>query len=64
MAPGRFGWKAGQPTLRQQNAAAFLNDMGVTTRVFLQTNCPPVQKACNNSPGIGTRNRPTGRSSR
>jgi len=53
VALGRFGWKAGQPTLRQQNAAAFLNDMGVTTRVFPQTNCPPVQKACNNSPGIG-----------
>jgi CxxC motif-containing protein (DUF1111 family) len=53
VALGRFGWKAGQPTLRQQNAAAFLNDMGVTTRVFPQTNCPPVQRACNNSPGIG-----------
>jgi len=53
VALGRFGWKAGQPTLRQQNAAAFLNDMGVTTRVFPQTNCPPVQKACTNSPGVG-----------
>lgn len=53
MALGRFGWKAGQPTLRQQTAAAFLNDMGVTTRMFLQDNCPPVQKACNNSPGVG-----------
>ncbi len=53
MALGRFGWKAGQPTIRQQTAAAFLNDMGVTTRVFIQANCPPVQKACNNSPGVG-----------
>jgi len=53
VALGRFGWKAGQPTLRQQNAAAFLNDLGVTTRVFPQTNCPPVQKACTNSPGVG-----------
>jgi CxxC motif-containing protein (DUF1111 family) len=53
VALGRFGWKAGQPTLRQQTAAAFLNDMGVTTRVFSQANCPPVQKACNNSPGVG-----------
>jgi len=50
---GRFGWKAGQPTLRQQVAAAFLNDMGVTTNVFRTANCPPVQKACANSPGIG-----------
>ncbi|MGQ0579568.1 MAG: di-heme oxidoreductase family protein [Betaproteobacteria bacterium] len=54
VALGRFGWKAGQPTLRQQNAAAFLNDMGITTRTFPQENCPPAQKACNNSPGIGT----------
>jgi CxxC motif-containing protein (DUF1111 family) len=53
MALGRFGWKAGQPTLTQQTAAAFLNDMGVTTSVFPQTNCPPVQKACSNSPGVG-----------
>ena len=53
MALGRFGWKAGQPTLRQQTAAAFLNDMGVTTRVYLHANCPPVQMACSNSPGIG-----------
>ena len=53
VALGRFGWKAGQPTLRQQSAAAFLNDMGVTTRVFMQANCPPVQKACLNSPGVG-----------
>ena len=53
VALGRFGWKAGQPTLRQQSAAAFLNDMGVTTRVFMQANCPPVQKACSNSPGVG-----------
>jgi CxxC motif-containing protein (DUF1111 family) len=53
MSLGRFGWKAGQPTIRQQTAAAFLNDMGVTTHVFNQANCPPVQKACNNSPGVG-----------
>ena len=52
-ALGRFGWKAGQPSLRQQIAAAFLNDMGVTTRVFPRANCMPVQKACNNSPGVG-----------
>jgi hypothetical protein len=27
----RFGWKAEQPTLRQQTAAALFNDMGITT---------------------------------
>ena len=27
---GRFGWKAGQPTLMQQNAAAFNGDVGLS----------------------------------
>lgn len=31
---GRFGWKANQPSLLQQNAAAFNGDMGVTTSLF------------------------------
>jgi len=31
---GRFGWKANTPTLLQQSAAAFANDMGVTTPLF------------------------------
>ncbi|MEM8686107.1 MAG: di-heme oxidoredictase family protein [Pseudomonadota bacterium] len=31
---GRFGWKAGQPTVRQQNAAAFSLDIGLTTSLF------------------------------
>jgi CxxC motif-containing protein (DUF1111 family) len=31
---GRFGWKANQPTLTQQNAAAFNGDMGVTSSLF------------------------------
>ena len=28
---GRFGWKAGQPTLRAQAASAFANDIGITS---------------------------------
>ncbi|MFN0040269.1 MAG: di-heme oxidoredictase family protein [Burkholderiales bacterium] len=48
---GRFGWKAGQPTLRQQNAGAFHRDIGVTTRMFPEENCPPVQRACRLRPG-------------
>ena len=28
---GRFGWKAGQPTVRAQSAAAFSNDMGISS---------------------------------
>ncbi len=47
---GRFGWKASQSTLKQQDAAAFLNDMGVTTRVFMRNNCTEVQVACQKSP--------------
>jgi CxxC motif-containing protein (DUF1111 family) len=31
---GRFGWKAGNPTLKQQTAAAYVNDMGVTNPLF------------------------------
>jgi CxxC motif-containing protein (DUF1111 family) len=33
-ALGRFGWKAGNPTLIQQNAGAYVNDMGVTNPLF------------------------------
>ncbi len=33
-ALGRFGWKAGQPSLVQQTAAAFSGDMGVTSPLF------------------------------
>lgn len=31
---GRFGWKASQPTVEQQVASAFFNDIGVTSRLF------------------------------
>ena len=50
MAIGRFGWKANQPNLLQQNAAAFLNDMGVTTGLFKRENCPDKQIACARRP--------------
>lgn len=33
---GRFGWKANQPTLRQQVAHALVADMGVTTTLYRQ----------------------------
>lgn len=33
-ALGRYGWKAGQPDLRQQAAAAFTHDMGMTTGLY------------------------------
>ncbi|MCC6573372.1 MAG: c-type cytochrome [Planctomycetes bacterium] len=31
---GRFGWKANTPNLLQQSAAAYVNDMGVTSPLF------------------------------
>lgn len=43
---GRFGWKAEQPTVRQQSAGAFLGDMGITSPVFPEEDCPPPQAAC------------------
>ncbi|MEO0315136.1 MAG: hypothetical protein RI928_1592 [Pseudomonadota bacterium] len=50
IALGRFGWKANQPTVRQQIAAAFHGDMGVTSSLYIEENCPPVQTACRAMP--------------
>ena len=49
-AIGRFGWKANQPNLRQQIAAALLNDIGATSSLFPVDNCPAVQTACRSDP--------------
>ncbi|MGE0868555.1 MAG: di-heme oxidoredictase family protein [Kofleriaceae bacterium] len=43
---GRFGWKANQPGLEQQNAGAFVGDIGITSPMFPTENCPPAQTAC------------------
>lgn len=43
---GRFGWKANQPNLRQQSAAALHGDIGATSFFFPEKNCPAVQSAC------------------
>lgn len=43
---GRFGWKAEQPSVLQQVAAAFLGDIGITSSLFPDPNCPLVQTAC------------------
>lgn len=43
---GRFGWKANQPTLRQQIATAAMGDMGLSSRYFPDQNCPPIQVIC------------------
>ena len=38
---GRFGWKAEQPSVAQQTAAAFLGDIGITTPLFRDANLAP-----------------------
>ncbi|MDF2697957.1 MAG: thiol oxidoreductase, partial [Labilithrix sp.] len=43
---GRFGWKANQPNVRQQNAGAFLGDMGITTAMFPNEGCSASQGEC------------------
>jgi len=43
-ALGRFGWKAGQPTVRQQVAGAFRGDIGITSTLFATENHSAGQK--------------------
>lgn len=51
---GRFGWKAGQPTVKQQVAAALRTDMGVLTSVFSTPDCGSAQQNCGpSSPELG-----------
>lgn len=51
---GRFGWKAGQPNLDQQNAHAFAGDMGLTTRLLPSDDCSEHQTACRQALQGGT----------
>jgi CxxC motif-containing protein (DUF1111 family) len=50
---GRFGWKAGQPTLNQQNAEAFANDMSLTSTLIVHDNCSEAQTNCRTAPNGG-----------
>ncbi len=43
---GRFGWKANQPSLEQQNSGAFVGDIGITSPLFPNENCPDAQVEC------------------
>lgn len=43
---GRFGWKAGQPSVPQQNAHAFASDMGLTSDRLPHDDCTETQTAC------------------
>jgi CxxC motif-containing protein (DUF1111 family) len=53
LAVGRFGWKAEQPSVRQQCAAAFNGDMGLTTSLFPNENYTAAENVCTNSPSGG-----------
>jgi CxxC motif-containing protein (DUF1111 family) len=45
---GRFGYKAGMPTIREQSAGAFAGDIGIATPLFpdLWGDCTPAQADC------------------
>ncbi|HEY7608634.1 MAG TPA: di-heme oxidoredictase family protein [Alphaproteobacteria bacterium] len=45
-ALGRFGWRAAEDSVRAQIASALINDMGLTTSLHPDKNCPPAQTAC------------------
>jgi len=54
---GRFGWKAGEPSVAQQSAAAFKGDIGISTPLFRTHygDCQPgAQDRCRSAPHGGT----------
>lgn len=54
-ALGRFGWKAGEPSLAQQNAHAFAGDVGIASPLAPGSwgDCTPAQAACLEAPHGG-----------
>lgn len=55
VALGRFGWKAGSPTVRQQSADAFNGDIGLSSPLVPANSgdCTPAQAACLAAPHGG-----------
>src|SRR5262245_16313734 len=54
-AVGKFGWKSQVPNLRAFAADAYLNEMGITTPLFPEENCPQGDcrlLACDPLPGV------------
>jgi CxxC motif-containing protein (DUF1111 family) len=51
---GRFGWKAEQPSVRQQTAGALLGDMGLTSGVFPEPDCTESEPDCLQAPSGGS----------
>ncbi len=52
-AVGRFGWKAEQPSVRQQSAMAFNGDMGLTTALLPRENYTAAESRCRTLPSGG-----------
>jgi len=52
VALGRFGWKAGVPSIRQQTASAFSGDIGLSTQLVPKPSgdCTNAQAFCLNAP--------------
>ncbi len=49
---GRFGLKAGTPTIREQSAGAFAGDIGISNPIFADPfgECTTIQDACQTAP--------------
>ncbi len=47
---GKYTWKAGVYSLKEQIASAAHNDMGLTTSIFPYENCTSFQQKCNDAP--------------
>lgn len=57
---GRFGWKAGQPSVAQQSADAFKGDIGISTALYPspQGDCTTAQNDCLTAPHGGSSTEP------
>ena len=53
-ALGRFGWKANVATVEQQAAGAFHGDIGITSALHPDQNCPAAQTECAAAPDGGS----------
>ncbi len=53
---GRFGLKAGQPSVKEQSASAFAGDIGISTTLFPAGygDCTEAQQDCRNAPDGNT----------
>jgi CxxC motif-containing protein (DUF1111 family) len=53
VALGRFGWKANQPDIAHQTAAAFSSEIGMSSSLRPGQNCTDAQPQCRSAPSGG-----------